>query len=224
MAEQTVLTPRRYCQTTEDDIIDGLLLRLGLLPGRGLAVEIGAGDGRTLSNTRHLSERYGWKIIQIDGNPKYAASRYQVHVAFITAENVNAVLDECHVPPTFGVMSLDIDGNDWWVWRAIDRLPAVVCVEFNGACPPGESLSVRYDPEFRHQPGDYYGASFAAMVELGRLKGYRCVGHVHSLNAFFVLNSLADAAGISADDTVPEQRHYHPYREGEWVNPFEEPR
>lgn len=216
MGIKTVL--RRYCQTTEDDVIDGLLNRLGLLPGVGVAVELGAGDGRSLSNTRHLADRYGWNIIQIDGNPKHTA----VHHAFVTAENINAVLDECGVPETFGVLSLDIDGNDWWVWRAINRSPAVVCIEFNGCCQPEEMLAVRYNPEFRHQGGDYYGASFAAMVELGRLKGYRYVGQVQELNAFFILETLADAAGIKADNTVPTQKHYHPHHEGEWVNPFEE--
>ena len=217
MEQQAVL--KRHCQNTEDEIIDGLLLRLGLLPGAGIAVEIGANNGYNLSNTRHLADRYGWSLIQIDGNPRHT----KVHHAFVTAENVNAVLDECGAPSEFGVLSLDIDGNDWWVWRAIDRRPAVVCIEFNGACPPNELLAVRYDPEFRHLAGDYYGASFAAMRELGRLKGYRYVGHVLSLNAFFVREDLALAAGIEAESEVPPEKHYHPHRDGEWVNPFEEP-
>ncbi len=215
MEQQAVLT-RKYCQTWEDEIIDGLLNQLEMLPGTGFAVEIGAGDGRNLSNTRHLLERHGWKLVQIDGR-KHAG----VHQAFITAENVNAVLDECAVPIEFGVLSLDIDGNDWWVWNAIDRRPAVVCVEFNAACPVGECLAIRYDPGFRHEPGDYYGASFAAMLELGRRKGYRYVRQVESLNAFFVRDDLARAAGIEENLTVPSVQHYHPRRDGEWVNPFE---
>lgn len=217
MEQQAILT-RKYCQTWEDEVIDGLLNQLGLLPGHGLAVEIGAGNGFGLSNTRHLLDRYGWDIVQID-----AKSHPVVHQAFITAENVNHVLNACNVPAEFGVLSLDIDGNDWWVWNAIGRRPAVVCVEFNGACPVGEFMTIRYNPEFVYEPGDYYGASFAAMVKLGRMKGYRYVTQIHSLNAFFVRDDLAAAASIPENLTVPQVQHYHAHRKGEWVNPFEVP-
>jgi hypothetical protein len=115
------------------------------------------------------------------------------------------------------LLSLDIDGNDLWVWRAITAIqPRVVVIEYNAAFGPGRSLSVQYDPAFDrfkyHPSGIYHGASLSAMANVGREKGYVLVGcESHGVNAFFVQRELATSADLI--EMTPEQAYYeHAWR------------
>jgi hypothetical protein len=94
------------------------------------------------------------------------------------------------VPQAFDLLSLDIDGNDYWVWQAINYQPRVVVIEYNAHFPPNQRRSIVYDPAFRWNGSDYFGASLLAMKELGEKKGFVLVHCERTgANAFFVAKS-----------------------------------
>lgn len=211
-----------YSQDGEEGIVEAIFEGLGTpteapSPAPRVAVDIGAGDGYNLSNTRFLLER-GWRVLMVDGREPASVGIVR---AMVTRENVNLIIDRAYgkddgdrlesvwrVPEDFDFLSLDIDGVDLHVWRALTYRPKVVLVEFNGLHPLSESVTVPYDPAFRHDGTSYYGASLGAMVKLGRLKGYTLVHQQHSVNAFFVRRDLLPP-GFSVD--VPfEPKRYHP--------------
>jgi hypothetical protein len=104
-----------------------------------------------------------------------------------------------------GLLSVDIDGNDYWVWEAIDVVcPSVVVVEYNSRFGPEKSVTVPYDARFvrsrAHHSTIYYGASLAALCLLGKRKGYSFVGcNKGGNNAFFVRSELkpVDLPGLT---------------------------
>lgn len=207
-----------HSQDGEEGIVEAIFEGLGIpteapSPTPRVAVDVGAGDGYNLSNTRFLVER-GWAVLMVDG--REPASKGVVQ-AMVTRDNVNDVLNDHTavtavgaqwiVPNDFDFLSLDIDGVDLHVWRALQYRPKVVLVEFNGIHPITESVTVPYDENFRHDGTTYYGGSLAAMVKLGRLKGYTLVHQQHAVNAFFVRRDLLPP-GFATE--VPfEPRRYH---------------
>ena len=103
-----------------------------------------------------------------------------------------------------GLLSVDIDGNDYWVWKAIDSIsPRIVICEFNALYGPHAEVSIPYDPRFSrataHHSRLYYGASLSALTYLASTKGYSLVGaNSNSNNAFFLRNDLhADVAVVT---------------------------
>ncbi len=99
-----------------------------------------------------------------------------------------------------GILHIDIDGNDYWVWKAIDGVKAdVVIVEYNSVFGRERAITVPYRQDFErrkaHHCNLYWGASVAAFVTLGESKGYSFVGsNSAGNNAFFVRNELVNAA------------------------------
>jgi len=119
---------------------------------------------------------------------------------FVTAENVNQILERHDLSGEIDLLSIDIDGMDLWVWKAINAVrPRVVVIEFQDILGAHRSVSIPYDADFRARDystnrtmNNYVGASLAAMVKLGKEKGYRLVGvNRMAFNAFFVRNDLA---------------------------------
>lgn len=155
---------------------DGVLLRLFERIGatNRYFVEFGAWDGRHESNTALLRLHHGWQGLLMEGSDR--ADGALVRREFVTPENVEALFDRYRVPSTFDLLSIDIDGQDYWVWSAIERwVPRVVIVEYNIFFMPTCAKTVAYDTTFRwdrerHQR--YHGASLAALEKLGRSKGY----------------------------------------------------
>ena len=120
--------------------------------------------------------------------------------AFITRENINELITEAGLSGPIGVMSIDIDGNDYWVWEAVRVVePAVVVIETHIEFGMRD-IVVPYNANHVY-PGkhpEYFSASPVAMVKLGRRKGYRLVGaNRYGFNLFFVKNGLYE-------DRVPE--------------------
>lgn len=188
---------------------DGILLYIfGLLGTTNrTCVEICAGNGIEC-NTANLILHHGWWGHLFDGDRRnvregerfYRSSKdtfiYPPRFthAWITAENVNELLRASGASGDIDLLSLDIDGMDYWIWNAIDSIrPRVVVCETHNVIGPGDSLTVPYDPNFRATIPDYHSASLAAMTRLASSKGYRLVGtHRYGFNAFFVLNGLGD--------------------------------
>lgn len=190
-----------YSQNDEDGIIEYLFSCIK--PTNRFFVEIGVGPpwkkGRFLDvnetglqcNCRLLAER-GWNGLLIDGQ-QYPA-RLNVKSEFITAENVNAILAKYDVPHELDLFSLDVDGNDYWIWKALTYRPRVLVVEYNQRLAANVSKTIRYDPEFsgaKNGSAAYYGASLLALKKLGDGKGYTLV-YANRVNAFFIRSDLVD--------------------------------
>lgn len=149
-----------------------------------VAVEFGAADGRRKSNTGYFRD-HGWTVHLFDVEPLDPV----VQQADITAENINAVFVAAGIPRDFDLLSIDIDGNDLWVWKALRFVPRVVIIEFNPRWGPRKSRTVPYDPDRRWDGTNYYGASVLALKRVGVEKGYDLVGATKS-NLIFVRAGL----------------------------------
>ena len=200
-----------FSQGGEDGLLAWILAQVSL-PNRRF-VEFGVEDYRE-ANTRFLLLSSGWSGLVLDGDAQNIAriqdSRAYWHaaltaeLAFITRENINAVFTEHGFTGELGLLSIDIDGNDYWVWEAVEVVqPAVVAVEYNWRFGPDAAVTIPYQPDFdrstAHPSWLYFGASLAALEALGKRKGYTLVaGSASGVNAFFVRESLRP-------DTLPAQ-------------------
>jgi hypothetical protein len=192
-----------FSQWGEDGIIQ-FLLRHVSLPNH-IFVEFGV-ENYQEANTRWLVEGHNWSGLVFDGSqqhinsikadPIYWKHQLKAVCAFIDAENINSLISGNGISGDIGLLSVDIDGMDYWVWKAIDVVtPAIVIVEYNSLFGPTKSVTVPYDPGFvrqrAHYSWSYYGASLAALVALGKTKGYSFVGsNSAGNNAFFVKSDL----------------------------------
>jgi hypothetical protein len=196
---------RKYSQFEEDGIL--LYIFSLIAPLNRKCVEICAGNGRECMAT-NLILNHGWWGYLFDGNEANVRSGNRFFAnskdtflhppvfrkAWITAENVNQELEASGVTGPVDLLSLDIDGMDYWVWKAIDVIqPQVFVCETHNAAPIGKSVTVPYDPAFVCDSETYRGVTLEAMCKLGREKGYRLVGtHRYGFNAFFIKNGVGD--------------------------------
>jgi len=193
---------------------DGILLYLLAILGSGgkHLVDVGA---CTLSgsNSANLLINHGWTGLLIEGNPESLAvgrAEYEARgvpaptlvSAWIEEDNVDTLIAG-HCPKGADLLFIDIDGNDYWVWKAIKSItPRIVVIEYQDILGPARSATIPYDPKFfrdkyvenaNHM--NYGGASLRAMVNLGASKGYRLVAtNLRGYNAFFVRQDLAPEA------------------------------
>lgn len=183
-----------FSQNGEDGVIGEILRRAGIT-APGYFVEFGGEDGVEL-NCAVLADVLGWHgtFIEADGDKhhhlhrKYAPhGRITTGHALVLPDTVEALFDQLGVPTEFDVLSIDIDGDDYWVWNAITRFsPKVVIIEINAHIDPKTPL-VQEEGAGPWQGTDFYGASVEAVRLLGEAKGYR-LAHVDLTgnNAFFV--------------------------------------
>ena len=196
---------RVFSQWGEDGIIQYLINRIECK--NKTFIEFGV-ENYLESNTRFLLTNNGWSGLVIDGSAKnieyikndiiYWSSNLSAVHAFITKENINELIGLNGLSGDIGLLSVDIDGNDYWVWSAINTVsPAIVIAEYNGQFGPIADVSVPYDPNFirdrAHYSKVFYGASITALSRLAKSKGYSLVGgNTAGNNAFFVRNDLLD--------------------------------
>jgi hypothetical protein len=192
-----------YSQWGEDGIIQFLLRHVRV--EQKVFVEFGV-ESYIEANTRFLLVHNNWSGLVLDGSPQnisvirrdpiYWQRNLKATQAFVTRENINELLQDAGVSGEIGLLSVDIDGNDYWVWEAITVVsPAIVVLEYNGRFKPEQSVTVPYDPGFQrgqaHYSHIYYGASLAALTKLSAAKGYALVGSNRvGSNAFFVRRDL----------------------------------
>lgn len=195
-----------HSQFGEDGVIEQILRTL---PEHDKwCVEFGAWDGVYLSNTRHLIESAGYSAVLIEGDQKRFAALQQkdagndrifpVHafVGFTADDGLDAILARLPTPPDFDFLSIDVDGNDYHIWKAVSAYrPKVVCIELNPTIATGVRFVQRADPAVNH------GSSLTSLVELAEEKGYRLVS-VLPVNALFVDAKYFPLFGI--DDNRPE--------------------
>lgn len=185
-----VFEEKIYSQNGEDGILKIIFERIGTF--NKFCVELGVGDGREC-NTRYFIEK-GWKYLHMDAR-SFRHAYTDIKKEFITAENINQLFEKYRVPEEFDLLSIDIDYNTYWVWKALEGKykPRVVVIEYNATFPPTESKVVKYDPNAIWEGDNYFGASLLALVRLGKQKGYTLVGcESNGVNAFFVRDDLVN--------------------------------
>jgi hypothetical protein len=195
---------RVYSQWGEDGIIEWLAAHIPVPNTR--FIEFGVETFRE-ANCRFLMQNRNWKGLVIDGSEANMASlRAQPYFwmydltakgAFVTAENIDTLITEAGFAGPLGILSVDVDGNDYWIWRAIQSVqPAIVICEVNSIFGDKRAVTIPYNPSFTrfsaHFSGLYFGASIGALHHLASSKGYSFVGTSASgINAFFVRDDLA---------------------------------
>lgn len=188
-----------YSQFGEDGIIQFLLRHLPIQ--NKIFVEFGV-ENYLEANTRFLLVNDNWRGLVMDGNKKnidyihkdpisWRHDLTAVH-AFITRENINRLLSENGFIGDIGLLSIDVDGNDYWIWEGLTVVnPAIVIIEYNHRFGQDKAMTVPYDANFQrtnaHYSNIYYGASLKALYLLADQKGYAFVGcNQAGNNAFFV--------------------------------------
>jgi len=198
---------RAFSQNGEDGILLYIFALVGTKNKR--AVEICAGDGISC-NSANLILNHGWHALLVDGDEALVnrgRAFYRRHrdtfsfppvqvSAWIDRESVNDVIARHGFAGEVDLLSIDLDGVDYWIWDAIDVIsPRVVVVETQCIWGHERSVTVPYRADFRSPLVDgfgiYSGASLPAFVKLGRLRNYRLVGtEALGFNAFFVRNDV----------------------------------
>ncbi len=203
-----------YSQWGEDGIIDHLLTRVPITCRS--FVEFGV-ENYTEANTLFLLKHRYWRGLVIDGSPQNIAGilgsetfwKYDVYAdcSFITKDNINEIIARNGFSGDLGILSVDIDGNDYWVWDAIEVVsPRIVICEYNSLFGPTAKVSIPYQADFARQankaPRGYFGASIAALDHLGMAKGYSLVaGNSAGNNVFFVRNDcLGSLRAVPPED------------------------
>ena len=213
---------RVFSQNGEDGILLYLFSRIGTKDRR--FIEFGVNDG-TECNTANLAINFGWRGLIMDGSTENVA-RAQRHYAeqllerapevvaaqaFVTAENADALFQSHGFQGELDLLSIDVDGNDYWIWKGISSVsPRVVVVEYNAVFGPHASITIPYDPGFRWETSEYdllaAGASLSALARLGKEKGYILAGcNSSGVNAFFVRE---DAGSGVIEELAPEQAYF----------------
>jgi len=158
------------------------------------------------SNCRYLMTKDNWQGFVIDGSPANIARmksapfywQHQLNAieAFVTRDNINELLAKSGFDPDLGILSIDLDGNDFHVLQAITGFtPRILVCEYNAVFGPSRALTVPYRPDFQrskaHASHLYWGASLAAMTLLAQQRGYSLVGtNSAGNNAFYLRNDL----------------------------------
>jgi hypothetical protein len=197
-----------FSQWGEDGIIQKLISSVEIKSKT--FIEFGVEDF-TESNCRFLMTNNNWSGFIMDGSTAnitkakasqfYWAHELQAVQAFIDRDNVNDLLKLSGFGDDVGILSIDIDGIDYWVLEAIDQafLPRILIVEYNAVFGCDRAISVPYDPHFNrtayHHSNLYFGASLPAFAHLAAKRGYDLVGtNSAGGNAFFVRRDLMNGS------------------------------
>ena len=201
------LTARRFSlssQNEEDGIIHAIFDTVG--EGSRRFVEIGAGTNG--GNSGFLASECGWSGMMLEANED-RLSKLKMHFEplgvtclsdWVARENINDFIRNSGCEGEIDLLSIDIDGNDYWIWEAVTACsPRLVIIEYNSLFGPDRAVVVPYDPEFdRHRFAEaaegghyYFGASLQALSRLAEQKGYRLVAtEPRGVNAFFLRNDV----------------------------------
>lgn len=214
---------RNLSQFEEDGLILFILAAIGIKSRT--FVDIGSANGIN-SNCANLAINFGFHGLFIDGDENLiqeGRSFYNAHpdtwlyppkfeCAFIKRENINELIKKNGFGGEIDLLSIDIDGNDYWIWDALEVInPRIVIIETHIELG-SQSIVVPYDENFSisDKHPDYFGASAPAMVKLAESKGYRLVGtNRFGFNTIFVKGDegLSVLPKIDLSDTIIHPRH-----------------
>ncbi|MGA2081017.1 MAG: hypothetical protein ABSH53_10465 [Holophaga sp.] len=184
-----------FSQFGEDGIIQFLVQKLKIR--EKVFVEFGVEDYQE-SNTRFLMYNNYWSGLVMDGSPRNVQrirhSDYffkydlKAQAAWITRDNIDELIRSAGITGPIGLLSIDLDGNDYWVWEALTVVdPVIVICEYNNLFGPEKAVTIPYREAFTWDGCQYSGASLRALCRLGERKGYAFLGSdLAGVNAFFV--------------------------------------
>ena len=210
-----------FSQNGEDGIIAEIFKRIGTT--NKFFVEFGVGKDAIENNTVNLLLS-DWGGVWMEGNPKTKnrvekkfkklidSEKLKIKTAFVNASNVENLFTELGVPKEFDLLSLDIDGNDYWVWEAIKSFsPRVIVMEYNAVYGPYQKWIMKYNPDHCWDGSIYFGASLKSYELLGTKKGYKLVGcNFTGSNAFFVREDCVKDEFLKP---FTSENHFEPIRE-----------
>ncbi len=211
-----------YSQNDEDGIIQEIFHRIG--SRSKIFVEFGAGDGLQ-NNTAYLLMQ-GWNGLWIEGNRScvkkicnvYAkalsSSQLKIENTFITKDNIDCLISK-HYTGEIDLLSVDIDGNDYYVWQNIKCVnPRVVIAEYNGKFPPPCTYCMPYNEKHVWDGSDIMGMSLQCATDLAESLGYKLVGtNLSGVNAFFVRKDLVQDLFVCQSTAI---HLYNPFRK--WMH------
>lgn len=187
---------RFISQNGEDGVLQKIFDLIGTT--NKYYVEFGAGQGHFCSNTKYFREKYGWNGLLLEGSCQENPS-INLHKEFITAENICDLFKKYNVPQEFDFISIDIDRNDFYVWKALSPYykPRVVIIEFNSLFNSNEDKVIKYDSQAMWDASEYSGASILALFNLGRKLGYSLVHQEsNAINLFFIRDDVIESSKI----------------------------
>lgn len=192
-----------YSQWGEDGILEEIFNRIKIK--NKFFVEFGAGDGFKISNTAHLRINQGWSGLLMEGNADLiplGSEDINLHQEMVFAYNVNQLFEKYNVPSTFGLLSIDVDGDDAYIFDALDTKifsPDVIIAEYNPGLPNHRGIKIKEQKENLsngnfHQRG-YVGANLCELYNIAKLKGYEFVTTI-SVNVIFIKKELFSLLNI----------------------------
>lgn len=187
---------RMISQNGEDGVLQKIFSLIG--PTSQYYVEFGAGNGHSCSNTKYFREKYGWKGLLLEGSCQDNPT-INLHQEFITAENICALFEKYNVPQEFDLISIDIDRNDFYVWKALSAhyKPRVVVIEFNPRFNYHEDKVIAYDAQSMWDHSPLFGAGILALFNLGRYLGYSLVYQESAgANLFFIRDDVLASSNV----------------------------
>lgn len=159
-------------------------------------------DGWTGTYIECDEHQYHQIVFNVMGYP------VEVVKAFITAENINDVFAQGKVPKEFDLLSIDVDGMDYWLWKALDYRPRVVLIEYNGVKKPGTFAVPPYNPNYVWNHTRYMGSSLDSITKMAKEKGYELYGcDPWGATAFFIVKEEFHKLGI--EDNSVEKLFIH---------------
>ena len=183
-----------YAQDGEDGLLEYIFKNIE--PRTKFAVEFGAGQSSRIHgtlNVKWLVEKFGWECVMWEINDKKITTDY-VYKEAVTPENVNDLFEKYKVPKEVDVVVIDVDGQDYWIWKSLEWKPQIVEIEFNTKLYCWENKVMEKDSEhykIRDTKSASYGASVLALKKLGTEKGYTMIDRC-GRNLFFVLNEFVE--------------------------------
>ena len=214
-----------FSQNGEDGILESILDSIGL--SEGVFWEFGAADGCE-NCTRFLAEKSGWAGLWVEGDVERANKARSIGKplnvetiqAFITAENIMNLVAGQAKP---NVLVIDVDGNDYWLWRELGRSirPELVIIETNNSYGPDTHWVMPYNANHQWQQDRIHGASLRALMSLGDQFGYKLVANDSTgTNAFFVREDFSAAFPSAGDRTAHFAPALHRLPDGHpWPSP-----
>lgn len=182
-----------WSQRGEDGIIEIIFTKLNI--NNGYAVELGAWDGIKYSNVYNLITK-GWNATLIEGDKKKYPllvknmNKYknvkcvQKIISLEKGHTLDEILVKTNTPRHFDILSLDLDGCDYWIWDNLRFKPKVVIVEYNSNWE--RSITVPYNPNHNWDNTQFYGASGLALTRLAEARGYELISHIPNINLIFI--------------------------------------
>ncbi len=198
-----------FSQWGEDGIIQYLANNIKI--NNKVFIEFGV-ENYLEANTRFLLINNNWKgliidsdkhnISSINNDPVYWKYDITAQQSFVTKDNINTIFSKNGITGDIGLLSVDIDGNDYWLWEAIDIVsPQIVICEYNSLFGNKHEITIPYKKEFNrtkaHFSNLYFGASLPALCRLAKLKGYDFIGsNSAGCNAFFIRKDIPHKLNI----------------------------